>query len=476
MEHIFILKGLDCPNCSAKIEKEVGELAGVQLSSMNLMKQTLTVQAEASVTNLLDTVTTIVHSHEPDVEVSEKLTATVTKAFLLKGLDCPNCSAKIEKEVGELEGVAESTMNLMQQTLTVKAAPAVASTLLPQVETIVHSHEPDVEVSEKSEDTAAPQEQKKTSIFNAEDKKLTIRLFTGAVLYGIGMALTVFAKVSLPVELAFLIVAYVILGGDVVWQAVKNISRGQIFDEHFLMSLSTIGAFAIGEYPEAVAVMLFYQIGEFFQSLAVKRSRKSISDLMDIRPDVASVLRNGELRTVSPESIAVGETIVVKPGEKIPLDGTILDGSSMLDTKALTGESLPKEVQKGGRGSVRLHQSKRRSDHSGHKELRRVHCFQNYRSCGKCLRKKGTYREFHYDICPLLYACCCDSGCAAGTPAAHPHRRQLGGVAAQRFRVPDCFLPLRSGNLHSADLLRRNRRSLQARCPCQRQQLFGSTE
>ena len=315
---------------------------------MNLMQQTLTVQAAPAIAStLLPQVETIVHSHEPDVEVSEKLTATVTKAFLLKGLDCPNCSAKIEKEVGELEGVAESTMNLMQQTLTVKAAPAVASTLLPQVETIVHSHEPDVEVSEKSEDTAAPQEQKKTSIFNAEDKKLTIRLFTGAVLYGIGMALTVFAKVSLPVELAFLIVAYVILGGDVVWQAVKNISRGQIFDEHFLMSLSTIGAFAIGEYPEAVAVMLFYQIGEFFQSLAVKRSRKSISDLMDIRPDVASVLRNGELRTVSPESIAVGETIVVKPGEKIPLDGTILDGSSMLDTKALTGESLPKEVQKG---------------------------------------------------------------------------------------------------------------------------------
>ncbi len=241
-------------------------------------------------------------------------------------------------------------MNLMQQTLTVKAAPAVASTLLPQVETIVHSHEPDVEVSEKKRRHRSATGAEKNIHFQCRgQKKLTIRLFTGAVLYGIGMALTVFAKVSLPVELAFLIVAYVILGGDVVWQAVKNISRGQIFDEHFLMSLSTIGAFAIGEYPEAVAVMLFYQIGEFFQSLAVKRSRKSISDLMDIRPDVASVLRNGELRTVSPESIAVGETIVVKPGEKIPLDGTILDGSSMLDTKALTGESLPKEVQKGTR-------------------------------------------------------------------------------------------------------------------------------
>ncbi|EKC76347.1 protein containing ATPase, P-type, ATPase-associated region domain protein [human gut metagenome] len=132
----------------------------------------------------------------------------------------------------------------------------------------------------------------------------------------IGMALTVFAKVPLPIELAFLIVSYVILGGDVVWQAVRNISKGRVFDEHFLMSVSTIGAFVIGEYPEAVAVMLFYQVGEFFQSLAVKRSRKSISDLMDIRPDCATVRRNGELITISPESVAIGEIIIVKPGEK----------------------------------------------------------------------------------------------------------------------------------------------------------------
>ena len=141
--------------------------------------------------------------------------------------------------------------------------------------------------------------------------------------------------------------AYVILGWDVVWQAVKNITRGQVFDEHFLMSVSTIGAFAIGEYPEAVAVMLFYQVGEFFQSLAVKRSRKSISDLMDIRPDSATVKRNGVLQVVSPESVAVGEIIVVKPGEKIPLDGIVVDGESMLDTKALTGESVPRSIRKG---------------------------------------------------------------------------------------------------------------------------------
>ena len=346
---VYLLKGLDCPNCSAKIEKEVGELGGVASSTVNLMNQTLTVQAGTSVaTSLLDTVTTIVHSHEPDVEVSEKTEPAVTKVYLLKGLDCPNCSAKIEKEVGELDGVTSSTVNLMNQTLTVQAGTSVAASLLDTVTTIVHSHEPDVEVSEKQLEATAPvKKDEKTAVYNDEDKKRTIRLAVGAVVYAIGMALTVFAKLPTLAELAFLIVAYVILGWDVVWQAVKNITRGQVFDEHFLMSVSTIGAFAIGEYPEAVAVMLFYQVGEFFQSLAVKRSRKSISDLMDICPDSATVKRNGVLQVVSPESVAVGEIIVVKPGEKIPLDGIVVDGESMLDTKALTGESVPRSIRKG---------------------------------------------------------------------------------------------------------------------------------
>ena len=203
-------------------------------------------------------------------------------------------------------------------------------------------------MSEKQLEATAPvKKDEKAAVYNDEDKKRTIRLAVGAVIYAIGMALTVFAKLPTLAELAFLIVAYVILGWDVVWQAVKNITRGQVFDEHFLMSVSTIGAFAIGEYPEAVAVMLFYQVGEFFQSLAVKRSRKSISDLMDICPDSATVKRNGALQVVSPESVAVGEIIVVKPGEKIPLDGIVVDGESMLDTKALTGESVPRSIRKG---------------------------------------------------------------------------------------------------------------------------------
>ena len=349
MKRVFILKGLDCPNCSAKIEKEVGALPGVESSVVNLMQQTLTVQSEKSAdATLAEQVEMIVHSHEPDVEVSEKTEPAVTKVYLLKGLDCPNCSAKIEKEVGELDGVTSSTVNLMNQTLTVQAGTSVAASLLDTVTTIVHSHEPDVEVSEKQLEATAPvKKDEKAAVYNDEDKKRTIRLAVGAVVYAIGMALTVFAKLPTLAELAFLIVAYVILGWDVVWQAVKNITRGQIFDEHFLMSLSTIGAFAIGEYPEAVAVMLFYQVGEFFQSLAVKRSRKSISDLMDIRPDSATVRRNGELVVVAPETVSIGELIVVKPGEKIPLDGIVTEGESMLDTRALTGESVPRSIRKG---------------------------------------------------------------------------------------------------------------------------------
>ena len=345
----YLLKGLDCPNCSAKIEKEVGDLEDVSSSVVNLMKQTLTISVKTSASGKIqDEVATIVHSHEPDVKVSEQTDSYVTKKYLLKGLDCPNCSAKIEKEVGELEGVALSEVNLMKQTLTVSMDHNKAASMLDMVTTIVHSHEPDVEVSEQKADTSvAPDKKEKTPVYSDDDKKLTIRLISGAVIYAVGMGLTLFGHVSLPVELGVLIVAYIILGWDVVWQAVKNITRGQIFDEHFLMSLSTIGAFAIGEYPEAVAVMLFYQVGEFFQSLAVKRSRKSISDLMDIRPDSATVRRNGELVVVAPETVSIGELIVVKPGEKIPLDGIVTEGESMLDTRALIGESVPRSIRKG---------------------------------------------------------------------------------------------------------------------------------
>ena len=144
---------------------------------------------------------------------------------------------------------------------------------------------------------------------------------------------------------ALYIIAYLIVGFEVVLEAIENIFKGKVFDENFLMTIATIGAFAIGEFPEAVAVMLFYQVGELFQSYAVDKSRKSIASLMDIRPDYANVKRNNEISKINPEEVKIGETIIVKPGEKIPLDGKIVKGNSMLDTSALTGESLPREVK-----------------------------------------------------------------------------------------------------------------------------------
>ena len=143
------------------------------------------------------------------------------------------------------------------------------------------------------------------------------------------------------------LIPYGIIGWDVLWRAIRNIKNGQVFDENFLMAVATVGAFGCGEYPEAVAVMLFYQVGELFQSVAVDRSRKSISALMDIRPDYANMERNGELVQVDPEEVSVGDVIVVKAGERVPLDGTVLEGTSSLDTAALTGESLPRDVQAG---------------------------------------------------------------------------------------------------------------------------------
>lgn len=262
------------------------------------------------------------------------------KIFLLKGLDCPHCSAEIEEAAGKLKGVTASTVNLINQTLTIEIEDNCSGDIFAQVEKIVHTHEPEVEVSEYN---AKLKEDKKTD----SAKREIIQLGIGAAVYAAGLIFMHFTRLNSYVVLSILVVAYIILGGSVVIKAVKNILKGRIFDENFLMTVSTVGAFVIGEYPEAVAVMLFYQVGEFFQDMAVKRSRRSISALMDIRPDSANVQRNGHVQTISPDEVRKGEIIVVKPGEKIPLDGIVTEGESMLDTSALTGESVPRSVRKG---------------------------------------------------------------------------------------------------------------------------------
>ncbi len=175
-------------------------------------------------------------------------------------------------------------------------------------------------------------------------KKSVIQISISLILFLISFLIS-FKNTWIP-NILYMI-SYLIVGAEIVWKAMKNLIKGNVLDEHFLMAIATIGAFAIGEYPEAVAVMLFYQIGELFQDYAVDKSRKSIASLMNLRPDFANIKREDEILQVSPDEVKIGDKILVKPGEKIPLDGTIIEGSSTLDTSSLTGESLPREVQPG---------------------------------------------------------------------------------------------------------------------------------
>lgn len=255
--------------------------------------------------------------------------------LILEGLDCANCAEKIRSAVEKLDGVEFASMNFMAKKLTVNYSGSERK-IRSAAEKIVGEIEPDVKVILPEKDGEAEEDGGKGDLF---------RIIAGGILF-VGSMFLPEEKFS-SVRFIVLLAGYLIIGGDVLWKAVKNIFRGKVFDENFLMAIATVGAFATKNYSEAVAVMLFYQVGELFQSYAVNRSRKSIADLMDIRPDYANLKVGGELKRISPQDAKIGDIIVVRPGEKIPLDGKIISGSSMLDTSALTGESVPREVGEG---------------------------------------------------------------------------------------------------------------------------------
>ncbi|MBP1311284.1 Cd2+/Zn2+-exporting ATPase [Paenibacillus sp. 1182] len=332
----------------------------------------------------------------------DALKRTERHEWILEGLDCANCALKIENGVSKIEGVMDCSVNFVTKTLTMTTSSDQKEEVFRQTERKVHRLEPHVRMVVKSarghlhedsrshagavqsdsvEDCACGHEHNDEGEghthehhnHHAEHKhgesthahshshgddshaghthdhgtdgmrRMIARLAIGAVVAAVAW--------WLPVEgvgkLALFLLAYIIVGGDVVLQAARSLVRGMAFDEYFLMTLATVGAFAIGEYPEGVAVMFFYQIGELFQGVAVNRSRKSISDLMDIRPDYANLKTAESVRRVSPEDVRIGDLIVIKPGEKIPLDGKVVDGKSHVDTSALTGESVPRTVEPG---------------------------------------------------------------------------------------------------------------------------------
>ncbi|MCY8055169.1 cadmium-translocating P-type ATPase [Bacillus inaquosorum] len=260
----------------------------------------------------------------------------VKQEYVLDGLDCSNCAQKIENGVKGIKGIDGCAVNFAASTLTVSADGKEEQWVTNKVEKKVKSIDPHVTVRQKHKQKSADDGYRHRMI------KMLVRMAAAVIL---GAA--AYVVHSGPIEFILFLAAYLIIGGDIIIRAVKNISRGQVFDEHFLMALATIGAFLIQQYPEGVAVMLFYQIGELFQGAAVSRSRKSISALMDIRPDYANVKTENGIELVSPEDVQTGDIIVVNPGESIPLDGKVVQGSAMVDTSALTGESVPRKAAEG---------------------------------------------------------------------------------------------------------------------------------
>ena len=251
------------------------------------------------------------------------------KEYELRGIDCGNCAAKIERAVNQLEQVESATVNLIAQKLTLetKSEDGIDKEIIDLVDAI----EPGIEVISEKKEEALPEKRDWA-------KELLLAVM---ILFAFGFFLP---EEYFWIRLVYYLTLYIIIGHKVLIKMVQNIQRGNLFDENFLMSIATLGAFLLGEFPEAVAVMLFYQIGEYFQDKATSQSRQSIAQLMDIRSVKAWRLEGGEAVQVDPETVRVADHILVKPGEKVPLDGLVRKGRSILDTSALTGESLPREI------------------------------------------------------------------------------------------------------------------------------------
>ncbi|MGM0438064.1 MAG: heavy metal translocating P-type ATPase [Bacillota bacterium] len=261
----------------------------------------------------------------------------------IEGLNCTNCANKIEKEINNLSYIDEAELNFAKSTIKVKGESGEKK--LTEIQKIADRIEPGVKIKSKNQD------KKEADIEEENNFSYKNKLIMGSILFVMAILTDKinFFAANIPqfIPLAFYITSYLLVGGRVLKTAYRNIKRGSVFDENFLMVIATFGAFAIKEYPEAVAVMLFYMIGEIFQDKAVSRSRRSIKELMDIQANFAWLKTKNGLKKMKPENIDIGDTIVVKAGEKVPLDGIVKKGSSRLDTSALTGESEPRKVEKG---------------------------------------------------------------------------------------------------------------------------------
>ena len=334
MEYQYRVVGIDCADCAAELAEEIRKIEGVLSADIHFLQQKLYFVCDEEKHSVIEQkVFDIIHDDEPDAVITalSEETKHLFK-FNIKNIDCADCANEIAEKAMEIEGVEHAEADFMHAILRVQFATSEYTRIENALREMIARLEPDVEFSRYFA------EQKNETKKDYSTQIMMARLVLGAILFGLSFILTgITSNIST-------LVAYIILGYDVIYKAFNNLRRGNLLDEHFLMTIATFAALYLSDWKEATGVMLFYQIGEFFQDLAVDHSRKSIAALMDIRPDYASVQSGTEFIKVDPTEVQIGEIIQVKPGERIPLDGIVVSGSSSLDTASLTGESNLRDV------------------------------------------------------------------------------------------------------------------------------------
>ena len=331
---VYVMKNIDCANCSAKIEKKIQELPEVDDCILTFATRQLRVYSSEG-TKLLPKMQAIADQIEPGtiIEVRPKNPKAVCTVYVMKNIDCANCSAKIEKKIQELPEVDDCILTFATRQLRVYSSEGTK--LLPKMQEIADQIEPGtvIEIREEGKPSSDTHDDK-------HDHDIP-ELLAGAALFIIGELLS---HSMPPVSIGCFVIAYLILGREVLLTALKNMKSGHVMDENFLMSVATIGAFAIGEFGEAVGVMLFYRVGEAFEHRAVEKSRSQIMEAVDLRPETVLLDENGTVREIPAGSAAVGNIVQIRPGDRIPLDGVVVKGESRIDTSPITGEPVPVSV------------------------------------------------------------------------------------------------------------------------------------
>ena len=337
---VYILEGIDCANCAAKIEAKIRQMPEVGFASVAFATKQLRVSANNQA-ELLPKMQAVVDSIEDGVTIvprqRKKLSGiSNTKVYILEGLDCANCAAKIEAKLRTLNGVDDLTITYATKQM--KLSAKNPDQMIPMIKETIDAMEDGI--------TIVPKDNKVIKSEEAGEKKFSfnnplVSIGVGAVIFIIGEILEHVGNVPTIPMFALFLIAYLVLGGKVLITAGKNIMKGQVFDENFLMCIATIGAFCIQEFPEAVGVMLFYRIGEYFEEKATEQSRTQIMEAVDLRPEVVNLVIGNDVRIIDAEEANVGDILLVRPGDRIPLDGVIIDGESRIDTSPVTGEPVP---------------------------------------------------------------------------------------------------------------------------------------